>query len=100
MIKHIVLWKLKNTANGHDRAMNAGIIKARLEALNGRIPGMMKLEVGVDYSCVDGSWDVALYSEFVSRQALSDYQTHPEHEAVKAFVMSVRDDRAVADYEV
>lgn len=100
MIKHIVLWKLKENANGHDRATNARLIKNKLEALNGRIPGMLKLEVGLDFSRADGSWDVALYSEFVSSQELADYQKHPQHEAVKNFVLSVREDRALADYEV
>ncbi len=100
MIKHIVLWKLKETAAGHSAAENAREIKRRLEALNGRIPGMLRLEVGIDFSKEDASSDVALYSEFESRAALEGYQSHPLHEEVKEFVMAVRSERRLVDYEV
>ena len=100
MIKHIVLWKLKETAAGRSAAENALEIKRRLEALNGQIPGMLRLEVGVDFSKEDASSDVALYSEFENRAALDVYQNHPLHEEVKEFVMAVRSERRLVDYEV
>lgn len=100
MIKHIVLWKLKETAEGRSAAENALEVKRRLEALNGRIPGMLRLEVGIDFSKEDASSDVALYSEFESRAALDVYQSHPLHEEVKGFVMAVRSERRLVDYEV
>lgn len=100
MIKHIVLWKLKETAAGRSVAENALEVKRRLEALNGQIPGMLRLEVGIDFSKEDASSDVALYSEFESRAALDVYQSHPLHEEVKQFVMAVRSERRLVDYEV
>lgn len=100
MIKHIVLWKLKETAEGCSAAENALEIKRRLEALNGLIPGMFRLEVGMDFSREDASSDVVLYSEFASRAALDVYQNHPLHEEVKAFVMAVRSERRLVDYEI
>ncbi len=100
MVKHIVLWTLKESAGGRTAAENADEIKARLERLNGRIPGLVHLEVGVDFSRGDASADVALYSELADREALRAYQAHPEHAAVVEFINTVRATRIVADYDV
>ncbi len=99
MIRHIVMWKLKEHAEGADRATNARKVKALLESLNGKIPGMRHLEVGVDFSATTQSADIVLYSEFDSRAALDAYHDHPAHAAVKDFVGAVRSDRMLADYD-
>lgn len=99
MIKHIVFWTLKKTAAGRSAEDNALEVKKRLEALNGRIPGLVHLEVGVDISRTNASADVALYSEFVDETALATYQAHPEHVVVADFVGEVRDSRTVVDYQ-
>lgn len=98
MIKHIVMWRLKDEARGHSRAANAERVKAKLEALQGRVPGLLRIEVGLDFGGTEASADVVLYSEFEDRQALEAYQTHPEHEAVKAFIGEVTEQRWVVDY--
>lgn len=98
VVKHIVFWRLKPTADGRSADANASEIKGRLEALNGRIPGLIRLEVGIDISRTEASADVALYSEFVDQAALEAYQVHPEHVAVAGFVAEVRDSRVVVDY--
>lgn len=99
MIKHIVMWRLKDHANGNDKATNARLIKQKLEALRGKIPGLLHIEVGIDFSATDQSADIVLYSEFESRAALDVYQAHPEHKAVMPFVGEARSERRVADYE-
>jgi len=99
MIKHIVMWRLKDSAHGNDKATNARLIKQMLEALRGKIPGMLKIEVGIDYSATDQSADVVLYSEFESRAALDAYQVHPEHKAVMPFIGEARSERRLVDYE-
>jgi hypothetical protein len=100
MIKHIVLWKLKDKAHGKTKLENAQAIKQMLEGLLGKIPGLVKIEVGIDFSGTDQSADVILNSEFSSREALEDYQTHPLHEASKIYIMEARCERRIADYEV
>ncbi len=100
MVKHIVVWKLKPTAEGRDRSANAGRMKAVLEELRGKIPGLRHLEVGINFNPTDAAYDVALYSEFDSRQALEGYQTHPEHVKAMGFISKVRDLRIVVDYEL
>lgn len=100
MIKHIVIWKLSGALEDPCRQANAIKIRKILEALNGRIPGLIRLEVGFDFSKSDASGDIALYSELVSREALEAYQVHPEHRAAASFVKSVTCDRRVIDYEL
>jgi hypothetical protein len=94
------MWKLKENAHGLDKAGNAARIKEMLEALNGRIPGMTKLEVGIDFGQTESSADVVLYSEFISREALDGYQAHPEHKAVMPYIGEARTERVVVDYEI
>ena len=99
MVVHIVMWKLKEQAEGAGREENAQKIKTMLESLKGRIPGLLRLEVGIDFSRTDASADVVLYSEFEDREALARYQAHPEHVKVADFITLVRSERRVADYE-
>lgn len=96
MIKHIVMWRLRDDL---DKPAAARRLKEKLEGLRGRIPGMHTIEVGIDFSKSADSADVVLYSEFESREALAHYQSHPEHEAVKPYVLEVRSERRVVDYE-
>ena len=99
MVKHIVVWRLKASAHGHTRTENARIIKQRLESLSGVIPGLLKIEVGIDFGKTEQSCDIALYSEFDSREALRLYQEHPAHQAAVQFIREARDERYVVDYE-
>jgi hypothetical protein len=100
MVKHIVFWTLKESAAGRSKEDNALEMKRQLEALNGRIPGLVSLEVGIDFSRTEASADAALFSVFEDKEALSVYQNHPEHLAIREFVGRVRDQRYVVDYEV
>ena len=99
MIKHIVMWKLKDFSEGRSKAENIQIMKSMLEALNGKIPGLEMLEVGLNINTSDMGFDLVLYSEFKDEKALETYQNHPEHLIVREFVGKVREKRAVADYE-
>lgn len=102
MIKHLVLWKLKDEAQGRSKSENALLLKQRLENLNGIIPGMHLLEVGINIDNTGSSdeVDVVLYSEFENIEALEAYYTHPEHVKLKEFVQAIRSERRVIDYQV
>ena len=100
MIKHIVMWKLHGFAEGKSKAENAAKAKQMLEALNGKIPGLLKLEVGINSTHSEGSSDLVLYSEFESTEALERYPDHPEHQAVMPFMAAIRSERRVVDYAV
>ena len=99
MVKHIVFWKLKDEANGMSKLENAISIKQKLEDLNGKIEGCIKLEVGFDFLRSAESADVVLYSEFENKEALDFYANHPLHKAVMPFIAEARSERRVVDYE-
>ena len=94
MIKHLVIWKLKE----ENKEENALKIKEALEALNGQIPGLLHLEVGFDFSKQESSSDIALYSEFDSKEHLDAYVIHPKHVAAGSLVRSVTCERRMIDY--
>ena len=100
MIKHIVVWKLKESAGGRTALENAAEMRARLQALNGLVPGMGMLEVGLDIGGTPASADVALYSEFADADALHAYQIHPDHVAAAAYVTPMCVERILIDYEI
>jgi len=96
MIKHIVMWKL----NDENKAENAQLIKEKLEALTGVIPGLLEVEVGIDFNKSDAAFDVVLYSVLESKDALASYQIHPAHQAVVPFVKAAACQRVVVDYTI
>lgn len=96
MIKHIVMWRLKNESS---KAADAQRIKELLEGLAGQIPGMTHIEVGTNFLTDSNSSDVVLYSEFVDRDALEGYQQHPLHLSVVLHVKALVSERRVVDYQ-
>ncbi len=100
MIRHVVMWRLKEHAEGADRATNALRMKERLESLRGRVPGMRRLDVGINLFPSAESAHVVLITEHDDAAALEAYQSHQEHEAMKPFIGAVRDERRVVDYEI
>ena len=99
MIRHIVMWKVRG-ATLEERRDAVRLVKRRFEGLRNRIPGLIRLEIGVDTSQVAYACDVVLYSEFESQQALADYATHPDHLRVRDELEGVRIARHQVDYEV
>ncbi|MCI4440899.1 Dabb family protein [Tibeticola sp.] len=100
MIKHIVMWKFKDEAEGADKAANLARAQALLEACRGLVPGLRTLEVARAAPGLECTYDLVLYTEFDSREALDAYQHHPQHEALKPFIAAVRLERQCMDYEV
>jgi len=100
MLKHIVLFKMKEQAEGADKEQNTRRLKAALEALPGKIPQIAKMEVGINAVLSEAAYDIAIYSEFSNKDDLEHYQKHPEHMKVVDLVKSVVAGRAVVDYLV
>lgn len=99
MIKHIVFWRLNESAYGNDKQANAQILKDKLLSMEDKVKGLLKVEVGFDFSNEKDSCDVVLYSEFENKEALHQYQIHPDHEAIKKWLSEVRYERRVVDFE-
>ena len=94
MIKHIVLYTLKEGVNKQEAV---AVIKENLEPLVGVIPGLTHMEIRQAYQ---GGMDYALYSEFESKQALKEYAQHPAHLEAKTHFWEFLDKRYCADYEL
>ncbi len=99
MLKHIVMWRLKDEAEGATKAENAQKMKEMLEALPAKVPGVITLEVGLDVLGAATSADVCLYSEFDSLDAMNAYQDHPEHQKCVAFIKNIVTERRAVDYD-
>lgn len=91
MVKHIVIWKMKEDVTDEQKLE----MKLRLMALNGKIPQLLAIDVGID----DGNGTMSLYSEFNSEEDLTVYQAHPDHQTVVGFVKPLVAARVVCDYE-
>jgi quinol monooxygenase YgiN len=96
VIKHVVVWKIKDPAQ---KAAHANAVKRALESLRGHIPGMHAIEVGIDIGYDAHADDVVLYAEFANRAALDVYQKHPLHQDAKAIVSVLTTGRRAIDWE-
>ena len=100
MIKHIVLFRFKDFAEGANKAENIKSLKSKLEALEDIIGEIKFFEVGINFDNSDAAYDLALCSEFESKEDLYSYQKHPEHAKVVDFVKKVCENRVVVDYVI
>ena len=97
MVKHIILWKLKDEFNTDE--VKSGI-KNSLEGLLGVVPGLLEIKVETE-SLPSSNVDVMLYSVLESEDALKGYAVHPEHVRVAdTFVRPYTETRACFDYQV
>lgn len=100
MVKHIILWTLKEELSENEKEEVKKGIKEGLEGLKGKIPGMTDIQVRID-KLASSNVDVMLDSSFESKEALKGYSVHPEH--VKVANEKVRPYTAIRscmDYEV
>jgi len=99
MVKHIVLWKLSEFAEGNSKEINKTLIKEKLLGLKQKIQQIDSLEVGFNYNTTDAAYDVVLITTHESPAALSEYAAHPDHKEVAAFIGKVVSGRKVVDFE-
>ena len=80
MVRHVILWKLKEMPDAEKAAVKAGI-KEGLESLSGKIPGLVDIHVNID-ALPSSNADLMLDTTFTDAAALKGYSTHPAHVAV------------------
>jgi hypothetical protein len=97
VIKHIVMWNVRGETPA-EKQLAARAIKSKFEALVGEIPGLLKLEIGIDMSAISYACDVVLYSEFEEERALKIYADHPAHLRVRDELEGLRIARHQVDY--
>ena len=100
MVKHIVMWKFKDHAEGLSKEENIIKVKSMLEALPGKIDFIREMHVEVNVNPREGMYDAILISAFDSIEDVEKYRVHPEHKKVSSYVALIKTDRASVDYEV
>ena len=92
MLKHIVMWKLKEFAEGKTKAENAIIMKESLERLVGIVPEIKSLQVGINEKNSDMAYDAVLISTFEDADALARYVK------VSDYCKKIRESRVFVDF--
>ena len=81
MVKHIILWKLKEEYSREQADEIKLGIKEGLEGLKGQIPGLVDIRVYTE-GLASSNMDLMLDSVFENEEALKNYATHPANVAV------------------
>ncbi len=96
MIKHIVCFKLID--NSQENCLKA---KEVLLSMQGNVPQLREIEVGVDFLHSERSYDIILQVVLDDANALEDYQNDPYHcSVVKTHMHAVRESSVAIDYEI
>lgn len=98
MVKHIVLFKLKDSIPEAERLEIMKSFKQAIEVLPQTISVIRKIEVSLNVN-PEESWHIALYSEFDSLDDVKTYATHPDHVAAGKIIADAKENRACVDYE-
>lgn len=100
MVKHVILWQLKDTLSAAEKEEIKVGIKEGLEQLQGKIPGLLEIRVHIN-GLGSSNADLMLDSSFVDETALKGYAVHPEHVAVAdGKVRPYTATRTCLDYEI
>ncbi len=95
MVKHIVMFKLKEKSPDNLKALTSA-----LNGMKGRIETLKFLEVGEDFKNSDRSFDLVLTTHFGNRQGLETYAGHKVHQPVIQLTRSLCSQTVVVDYEL
>ena len=99
MIRHIVMWKFRRDLEETPQQI-AAEMKSRLEALNGKIDGLLRAEVGINLKETVSSFDAVLTADFPTWEAMEAYKVNPLHVVISDYCKSRRLERVDVDYEV
>ena len=100
MVKHIILWQLKDEFSAQEKESIKAGIKAGLEGLQGQIPGLLEIKVQTE-GLASSNVDVMLDSTFADEASLKGYAVHPAHvEVADTKVRPFTKSRACMDFEM
>ena len=99
MVRHIVMFKLKEFETPAAKEAKMQEIKVALEALIDKIDVLRMIRLDFNINPAE-TWDIILTTELDSLADVNTYANHPEHVAVaKNIIGPVKADRACVDYE-
>jgi len=99
MVKHIVMFKLKETLSAEEKMDVMTQFKAAIEVLPATINVIRKVYVGLNINEAE-TWDICLESEFDTLEDVKLYAAHPDHVAAAGILKDAKQDRACVDYEM
>ena len=100
MVKHVILWTLKDELSAEEKVTIKQGIKEGLEGLKDKVPGIVDIKVNIN-GLESSNADLMLDSTFESIEALKGYSVHPEHVAVAdSKVRPYTKIRSCLDFEV
>ena len=94
MIRHVIMWKFKEDTKAEMHCFLEG-----LQALNGVIPEILHMEVGINAK-EGNNYDACLIADFEDFDALDRYKNDPRHVAVSQLCKSIRTARGAVDFEI
>jgi hypothetical protein len=100
MIRHIVMWTLKEQAEGQDKSANLRQAQDLLLSCANLVPGVRAFEVAAATAGMDCTNDLVLHMLVDDAQVLANYQNHPDHVAIKPFMKAVVLERRCMDFTV
>ncbi len=100
MVKHIILWTLKDSLTDEQKETVKADIKSNLEALVGKVPGLVALTVYTDGRLASSNCDLMLDATLLDEATLTGYATHPAHVKVAdTYVRPYTSARTCLDFE-
>lgn len=94
MVRHIVFLKLQDNSE-----VNRNFVKDKLLSMKGKIDVLKNIEVGVDFVGSERSYDLALLTDFETKEDLDTYRTHPVHVPIVNYLKETKTDTKVVDFE-
>lgn len=98
MVKHIVMFKLKDSLSEKEKQEIAGSFKSAIEALPEKIDFIRYIHVGININTSE-KWDICLESTFDTLDDVKAYSVHPAHVAAARIIKEAKEDRACVDFE-
>ena len=93
MVKHVVMWTLKDISQARS-------LKEQIESMKGRVPSLIDVECGINFAQGDAACDLVLISTHHTRQDLEAYQADPVHGEVKKSMGEAAQTRHVVDFDM
>lgn len=101
MVKHIILWTLKEEFSAAQKEEIKQGIKEGLESLVGKVPGLVDVKVNASGRLDSSNADVMLDCTLESAEALKAYAVHPAHvEVANTKVRPFTALRSCLDFEI
>ena len=99
MVKHIVMWRLKEEVAGNTKSENISLIIGMLNELASIVREIESLELGENFNASEAAFDLVLITTHKDRDSLKKYMAHPEHQKIASFIRGVVEERKVVDFE-